>query len=163
MKSLYNIKEEHLDLLRQIEENEGELSPEIEQALCLTQEAFQEKAISYGYMLKSFEDDGDLIDKEIDRLKALKKAKENYIEAFKQRLHNAMKEFGIEEIKTPTLKISFRKSEAVEINDESLIAAEYIEIKETKAISKTKLKAAIKEGKLVAGATLVVKDNIQIK
>ena len=74
-----------------------------------------------------------------------------------------MLEFGIDEINTPTLKLSFRKSEAIEILDEDEIAVEFIKVKETKTVDKTKLKAAIKEGRPVAGAKLVINQNLQIK
>ena len=70
-KNLYQIKEEHLDVMRQIEENDGEITPEIEQALALTNEDFENKAVSYGYVIKSFVDNQDLIKQEIDRLKSL--------------------------------------------------------------------------------------------
>lgn len=162
-KNLYQIKEEHLNVMRQIEENDGEITPEIEQALALTNEDFENKAISYGYVIKSFADNQDLIKQEIDRLKSLLEREIKYEEAVREKLKYAMLEFGVNEINTPTLKLSFRKSEAVEIINEEEIAAEFIKVKETKTVDKTKLKAAIKEGRPVAGAKLVINQNLQIK
>ena len=51
----------------------------------------------------------------------------------------------------------------MEIINEEEIAAEFIKVKETKTVDKTKLKAAIKEGRPVAGAKLVINQNLQIK
>ncbi len=47
MQSLYNIRQDHLVLLNEVEQGEGELTEELANALSITQEQFQEKAISY--------------------------------------------------------------------------------------------------------------------
>ena len=72
-----------------------------------------------------------------------------------------MIEFGLTEIKTPTLKLSFRKSEAVEVVDESLLAQQFFNYKPS--IDKTAIKAAIKAGEEVAGARIVNNQNLQLK
>jgi len=69
--------------------------------------------------------------------------------------------FGIDEIKTPIVKINFRKSETVEI-DENL-SEEYIKTTITTAPDKIKIKQAIKDGIVVYGARIVEHKNIQIK
>ena len=78
----------------------------------------EQKAVSYGYVIKHFDDSLGAIDTEIERLKALKDTAEGNKEYLKQRLSSAMQEFGYEKITTPTLTLSFRKSESVEITDE---------------------------------------------
>ena len=162
-KSLYQIREDHLRLLFEIEENDGLLEPEQEQALILTEEEFQDKAVSYGFVVKTFDDTSETIDREIKRLQDLKKKSERRSELFKTRLSEAMIQFNVTEIISPFLKLSFRKSEAVEITDEASIPAEYIESKVVETISKTKIKEAIKAGIAVEGASLIKKQNIQIK
>lgn len=160
---LYEIRQEHINIIQQIEENEGFLTPEIEEALQLTEEEFQSKAISYGYVYKSFEDTTAAIEKEISRLKLLLQKSVHISEVFKDRLAASMHQFSVEKIETPTLKLSFRKSESIEITDESKIPKEFIEEKVSEVISKTKIKAAIKEGLSVPGAELVINQNLQIK
>lgn len=150
-------------LLFEIEENDGLLEPEQEQALILTEEEFQDKATSYGFVVKTFDDTADTIDKEIKRLQDLKKKAQRRSELFKTQLSEAMIQFGVTEIVSPFLKLSFRKSEAVEIEDEKLIDSEYVESKVVSTISKTKIKEAIKAGIVVKGASLVKKENLQIK
>jgi hypothetical protein len=162
-KSLYQIREEHLSLIAAIEDADGELTPDIEEALQLTEEEFQDKAVSYSFVVKSFDTAADLIDAEIKRLKGLKEKSEKRAELFKTRLAEAMNEFGVESITTPLVKISFRKSESVEIENEELIPAEYIEIKAVESISKTRIKEALKEGVTVPGASLSKNRNLQIK
>lgn len=162
-KSLYQIREEHLILLQQIEDAEGELTPEMEQSLCLTEEDFQSKAISYSYVIKGFNDTGDVIEKEISRLKKLQERAEKTREQFKARLAEAMIQFGVEKIESPVMKISFRKSEGVEITDETAIPSEFFDVKTVSTISKTRIKEIIKAGEVVPGAEFVTRKNLQIK
>jgi hypothetical protein len=163
-KSMFQIREDHLTLLTLIEDAEGELTHEIESALQLTEEQFQDKAISYGYVIKGFDNTESIIEDEIERLMVLKQRAAKRKELFKERLASAMLEFGVEKIESPTLKLSFRKSEAVEITDETVIPQECKElIPETWKISKTKIKEAIKAGEEVPGAELVTRKNLQIK
>lgn len=161
--SLYKIRIEHLELLQMIEDNEGEVTPELENELSLTQDLFQEKAISYGYILKTFDDSTSIIEAEIKRLQELKCKAEKRKELFKQRLSDAMIAFGVEKITTPTLTLSFRKSESVEILDEESIPESFTDTKEVTTISKTRIKEAIKQGITVPGAELITKQNLQVK
>jgi DNA gyrase/topoisomerase IV subunit A len=161
--SMYQIKQDHVILMQIIEDNEGEITPEIETALQLTSDNFQEKALSYGLVVKHFDDQAEIIEKEIERLsKILTQAKKRK-ELFKQTLSDAMQQFGVEKIETPTLKLSFRKSESIELTDESKVPFAYVEEKVVKTISKTKIKEDIKQGLQVPGAQLVTKQNLQIK
>jgi hypothetical protein len=160
---LYQIRQDHINLLTLIEENDGELTPELDQALSITKEEFESKALSYGFITKTFDDTTDVIDKEIKRLQELKQKAAKRSELFKQRLAEAMNEFGIEKLDTPTLKLSFRKSESVEIVDEEKIPEDYLVTKQVTTISKTAIKEAIKEGQIVPGAELKQNRNLQIK
>lgn len=71
---------------------------------------------------------------------------------------------------TEKVAISFRKSEAVEIEDENEVIAfaqanqrdDLLTYKEP-ALNKTAIKAAIKDGLTVSGAQLVERQNIQIR
>lgn len=161
-KSLYKIRVEHLQLMQDIEFNEGEITPEIEQALQLTQDEFNDKALSYGLVVKHFDDETTIIEKEIDRLSKMLAQSKKKKELFKQVLSDAMQQFGVEKIETPTLKLSFRKSESVEVDADQL-SNDYMVEKTTYTPDKNKIKAAIKEGIKVNGASLVTKQNLQIK
>jgi hypothetical protein len=159
--SLYPIQQQHLELLRQIEDAEGELTPELEQELQLTQEKFEQQAVSYGFVVKSYDDAEGIIDAEIKRLQALKEKTVKRKELFKQYLSNGMQQFGVEKIETPTLKLSFRKSEIVQISDDDMMPDEYCAFK--KQANKQKIKEALKAGETIIGAALVTKQNLQIK
>lgn len=181
--SMYNIRAEHLGLLKLIEEAEGELTPEIEQALALTEEEFQDKAISYGYVVKMHEDVEEILDREIKRLTALKQKAAKRADTFKTRLDEAMKQFKVEKIVTPTLTLSYRKSSPVELADgfeenflkhvsieitpkedapdHIRILAEYFDAKV--AVSKKRIGDALKVGTEIEGAKVAEKKNLQIK
>jgi hypothetical protein len=61
-------------------------------------------------------------------------------------------------------KISWRESTSTEVQDFSKLPTEFIRIiPETREPDKAAIKDALKAGKEVAGAVLVVKQNIQLK
>lgn len=157
--NLYNISNQYLAIAHEL--TEGELTPELEQALIITQDNLQEKAINYGYVIKNFESEVDIIEEEIKRLNALKKARINAVEKLKNNISDAMQLFGILEVKAPTFKMNFRKSESVEIFEG--LDQEFLTEKISYQPDKIAIKNAIKEGRQVNGAALVTNFNIQIK
>lgn len=157
--NLYQIKNEYLTLASQLEQ--GELTPEIEQQLQINEEQLKEKAINYAYVIRSFEYDNDIIDAEIKRLKQLKEQKENAIDKLKNAVSDAMQLYGIEKIDSPTLKLSFRKSESIKVSNN--LDKKYLIEKTTLQPDKNAIKQAIKDGQQVEGAVLVTNYNIQIK
>lgn len=161
MKTLYEIGKDQLAILGDIEMADGEVTAEIQARIDLLAENFEQKAIAYGYVIKQCEGEESLIDAEIKRLQELKKKSAKLSDYLKERIAGAMIEFGFEKIETPTLKLSFRKSEAVEIVDEAQLNQKYFNYKPT--VDKTSIKAALKAGEEVAGAKLVTNQNLQIK
>ena len=161
--NLFNITTEYKQLEAALIENEGELTPELETALQINQDQLQAKGISYGYVIKSIEAESDIIDAEIKRLTQLKKVRDNAAERLKTTLKQAMEMYGVLELKTPTLKISFRKSESVEIIDMDLLDKKYITKKITEMPNKTEIKEALKRGEVIEGAELRTNNNLQIK
>ncbi len=160
--SIYQIEHEYLTLVEDIINSGGEITPEQEMQLALTKDQLENKGRSYGYVVKQLESDCDQIDAEISRLQALKKSRNKTIDKLKETLTNAMNLFEVTEIKTPTLKINFRKSETVEV--ESLIIDEkWCTSKTTIMPDKTRIKEALKNGEVILGAELVQHQNIQIK
>jgi hypothetical protein len=162
MKSMYEISNEAMDIVSALEETGGELTPVIQSALAINQNELQEKAINYSYAIKTISNDVDAISEEIKRLQALKKAKDNTIQRLKDTVVNAMQIYGIEKVETPTLKLSIRRSEAVEVDD-NFDNDIYVFVKVTYTPDKTKLKEAIKRGESIQGVTLKENYNLQIK
>lgn len=162
-KSLYNIEAEYLEITNQLED--GELTPELETALAINESQLQGKAVAYAYVIKEADDTITAIDAEIKRLQGLKKTEQNKATRLKQNIHIAMDLYGINEIKTETLKINFRKSEGVICTmDEVKLDDEFVTVvPETSKPNLSAIKKAIKEGETINGFEIETRFNLQIK
>jgi hypothetical protein len=161
MKSLYIISEEARNLASFLED--GELSQEVETALVINQSELQEKAINYGYVVKSFEGEVSLISEEIKRLTAIKKAKESAIDRMKDAVLSAMQIYSIEKVSSPMLNISVRRTESIEVPLVELLDARFVTEKIVKSADKIGIKKAIKDGEIIEGAFIQANYNLQIK
>ena len=161
-KSLYVIKEEYLDLISQIEQAEGELTPELENALTINKAELEVKSIAYVEVIKQRESFNARIDEEIRRLQAIKKANDNLVLRLKNNLLNAVNMFG--NFEAGFLKLSTRKSKSVEVTiDTNDLPKEFKSIKVTEAPDKTAIKKAIESGQEVEGCRIVENINLAIK
>lgn len=169
MASIYNISNdlkkiyEDLDNGNGIDLETGEIKPEIMQQLSISRNELETKAVDYGYVIKAFDDEIDIIEREIERLEERKAYVKKNKERMKTIVGSAMEEFGINKIKSETLQLSFRKSESVDVFDESLVDDRFKKVKTEISIDKTAIKNAIKNGEDVQGAKIVEKNNLQIK
>lgn len=159
--SLYRISVEQQALNEQLFEAEGELTPELEEALIINEANLTLKAEDYVTSMAMFAASAEAAKAEIKRLQAFVKRADNAQERMKNALSFALETFGIDKMEVGTHRISFRKSEGVVITDEVAIPNEYI-IVETK-VNKAQLKADLKAGAVVSGAHLETRKNIQIR
>lgn len=160
--SLFAIMQEHLQLVDQVADADGEVTPELETALGLNGDQLQAKATSVAYVIKTVDYNIDVLDKEIARLQELKTKAAKAKEFLMQRLSEAMQLFGIERLDGGNIKLFFRKSEAVEIFAQPYLPDEFLEWKDP-IPNKKKIKEAIKAGEEVPGARLITRQNLQIK
>ena len=161
-KSLYIIKEEYLDLIIQIEQAEGELTPELESALTINKSELEVKSIAYVEVIKQRESFNARIDEEIKRLQAIKKSNDNLVLRLKNNLLNAVNMFG--NFEAGFLKLSTRKSKSVEVNiDTNDLPKEFKSIKVTEAPDKTAIKKAIESGQEIEGCRIIENINLAIK
>lgn len=160
-KKIYEIEQTYINIVEKLMNDE--VTPELEDALKIAESDLQTKGISYANLIKQMDAECDIIDSEIDRLTKLKKARQNASERLKERIKQAMILFGKDEIKTPLIKISFRKSEAVIVHDVNALPQMFKTIKVTEQPDKAKIKEAIKKGEDVIGCELFENLNLQIK
>ena len=163
MKNLYEIEKEYIMLADQIIDAGGEVTEELGLALSINQDELQAKGRGYGFIIRGLESDIDIIDAEIKRLQSFKSSRNKAIERLKGSLSDAMQLFDIDKIETPTLKISFRKSESVFIENPELLDKNYVTVVRTESPNKVAIKDAIKRGETVVGAVIVSNLNLQIK
>jgi len=161
MKSIYVISEEARNLASSLEE--GEFTPEMELALVINQNEIQEKAINYAYVLKTFEGEVSLISEEIKRLTAIKKAKESAIDRMKDAVLSAMQIYSIEKVSSPTMNLSIRRTESIEVPLLELLDDRFVTEKIVKSADKIGIKKAIKDGEMIEGAFIQANYNLQIK
>ena len=161
-KSLYNINNEYLDLISQVESLEGELTPELENALTINKADLEVKSIAYMEVIKQRESLNTRIDEEIKRLQALKKSNDNLVQRLKNNLLNAVNLFG--NFEAGFLKFSTRKSKAVVVDcDVNDLHKSFKTIKVTETADKVAIKKAIESGEEVEGCYIVENINLQIK
>jgi hypothetical protein len=162
MNSIYQLTTEAKELASLL--SEGEITPEIENALVINQTDLQTKALNYGYVVKSFQDDVEAIEAEIKRLQGLKTTRSNAIERMKSAVLEAMQVYGIEKIESPTLKLSVRNNpESVDILNEYQVPDIYRKEKITVSIDKDLIKEDLKSGLEVPGAVLKRTKSLTIK
>lgn len=161
--NIFNIQNEYKLLVSELIENGGELTPELELSLQINKDQLQSKSENYAYIIKQIDAECDIIDNEIKRLQQAKKVRENTVDRLKATLTTAMNTFELTEIKTPLIKLNFRKSESVIVYDVNSLPQMFKTIKVTETPDKAKIKEVIKNGDTVVGAELVINNNIQIK
>lgn len=126
MSNIYNIQQDLLALFGAIEENDGELTPEIEEALSIKQEEFRDKIKSYSSVIKMLENDVNAIKEERDRLYDFQKSKEKTIERLKKIMAEAINTFGDTTkaggkfVDYGIGKVSVKNTQTVEIDTDSL-------------------------------------------
>lgn len=124
MANIYQIKQELLAIFDELEENEGLLTPELEDKLSITRESFTSKIKDYVNVIKTIQNDVAAIKAEKARLSDLQKSKEKTIDRLKRIMADAIDQFGDTTkdggkfIDYGTGKISVRNSDVVDINEE---------------------------------------------
>lgn len=167
---LYELTNEYQTILNMIDEETEFPAEAIADTLEAITAEIEVKADNIACMLKSLDAEIAAIKSEETRLSDRRKSKQTAYDRIKQYLSDELRRANIDKVETARNKITFRKSESVELlvdegafikwaqesNDDLLT---YVDPK----INKTAIKAAIKDGMNIAGATITEKQNIQIK
>ena len=122
--NIFQIEQELKELFDTIEENGGELTPELEEALAISQADFVNKIKSYSNVIKQLDADLSAIKDEKDRLKALEDSKKRTKERLSSIMCSAISMFGDTTrsggkfVDYGTGKASVRNSIVCEVNEE---------------------------------------------
>lgn len=167
--NFYDVTKDYIEKMEYLElginAETGEMSQDKNQLAIWNQELTQDlknKSANIIAVVRNQELTIEALDTEIERLKGLKKLRENQLNKFKDYIKNVMLLNQIEKIDTVLGTIKFTKSTSTEIYDESLIDKKFIEIVTTEKISKEKIKSALKAGEEVQGARLIVNKNLKV-
>ena len=179
MSSLYDI-DQQLQILEEymIDPETGEMLDENEfnKKFDEIQMALNEKIESTMLFYKSLTSESDAIKAEEKNLAQRRKVKEVLAERLKKRIDNYITHQFTDDdgnvdivslnkykFETSRLKLSYRKSESVDVPDATLVPQQYQKVKTEITADKTAIKKAIKSGENIQGATLVTQLNMQVK
>lgn len=156
--NLYEIKQSIQGAIDKcIDMETGEIiNPELLDSLNM---ALNEKRENIALYIKNLTCDSKAIDEEIKNLTARKKSINNKIDWLKQYLASDLQGNKFE---TAKVVVSFRKSKSVDIQPNAEIPNEFLIMQEPKP-DKAGLKKAIQSGAVIAGVSIVEKQNISIK
>lgn len=121
---------------------------------------YETKVENYIKVMKNIDADVEARKAEIKRLTELNKADEKKKDHLKDTLSASMNAIGHERVDTPLFKVSFRKSQAVEV-DETVLPEAYKVA--TWKPDKKRLKEDLKNGLEIIGASLVERKNLSIR
>lgn len=140
------------------------------------QMALSEKIENSMCFYKNLQSDIEAFKEEEKKLAQRRKVKENLAERVKNRIDNYVTmQFTDEEgnvdkenlnkwkFETSKVKLSYCKSDSVEVFDINSLPKEYVKEKVELSPDKTALKKALKDGKEIEGVEIVTKLNMQVK
>lgn len=122
MASLYLISQSLQQTFDEIEENDGELTPELEEKLAIKEEELEKTLIDYKNYIDEVTHRITLADAEEKRIKAFKKSNNSKIERAKYQIVQAVNRFGYVNnkgkriIDLPTVTFSIRDSVSTEVD-----------------------------------------------
>lgn len=122
--NLFEISNDFRMLLDNIEECDGEITPEIEEALTITEENGRKKIDDYVKAIKAVESDIEACKLEKKRIAEVQERKQRLLDKLKSVVTNYVSEFGNTTknggryIDCPTYKVSVRNSDSCEIDNE---------------------------------------------
>ena len=120
-KSLYRITSEQLKINELLEELEGELSPELEEALMINEDNFLAKSEGYIESIAYFKAKAAAAKVRIEEMERIKRISENAEKRLKERMQWAMETLGRDKMEVGLHKISLRRTLAVNIISEAAV------------------------------------------
>lgn len=126
--NIYEIKCNLLSIFDELEENGGELTKELEEALLVNQDNLKEKIEDYSHVITLLNGDINTIKAEQKRLKDLADKKQKLIDKLKKLIAESIEQFGdtkksgVKYLDCGTITVSLRSTESVEVNEDALKA-----------------------------------------
>jgi len=118
-KNIFDIGQEYLDIMNEIEECEGVLTPELEAKLSISQDELEKKLKAYHHIIQSNKSDILTCEAEIERLTSTKLVKQNIIDKLRERILQATLLYG-ETGKSGNKKLKFDTIQTYTTNRDSI-------------------------------------------
>ncbi len=166
--NIFDITEELRNIFNIIEENEGELTPDIEARLSLSEEDFDDKIDAYSLYIKKVKGEAKVLKDEAKRFTAKAKALENRIDYLKDTVKGAI---IAKEGRTVDYKVKYKTHLTTVwtvwnyslLLDEEFNNKDYITEVVTEKINNAEIKKALLAGEVIENAELVSKESLTIK
>lgn len=128
---LYAIADHWVEVLRKIEDAEGELTPDLIAELDALQEAFPKKAEKVALFVKNLEALAQAAALESARLKTLAQSRENAAERLKKYLMDNLRKLELTNVTTPLAKIRIQRNSvpSVSVSSPSLEVGEEVPVR----------------------------------
>lgn len=143
-----------------VAEQDGELTEEDMQELSSLEAAADDKIEAYAVIIKESLAAAREYEEEAKRLNDIKSRKKALADKLTKRLDEFMQEQGRNKFESVKATVRYRKSVALEIEDEALLPEKFMRVK--KEADKTEIKEYLKSGGELDGCRLAERRNIQI-
>lgn len=169
--TLYEISDLYTGFMNAVENGEIDDPEVITDTLDGIKEAFDDKVESIALLFKTISAEADAIETEAKALAARAKYKRSVCDRLKEYIATNMQNVGQTKLERAKVSLSFRKSEALEIIDDTALfnslttagAGNLVSLEIQRKYDKTGIKKALKSGATFDGCALVTKDNLQIR
>lgn len=125
--NLFDIAVEYEQYISELEDNGGELTPELAEKLNINDSKFKNKILAFYYVIKQKEAEIQLAKDEQQRLSDVRKAKENVIKRIKKLVDYGLDVFGIPKpsgakgLDLGIVKVYQKKTESLEVDENANI------------------------------------------
>ena len=168
---LYEIAAEYNAFMYAVDNGEIEDMQAISDTLDGIQQEFDAKVENIALLYKSLAAEAEAIDNEAKALAARARYKKNVCDRLKSYVASNLQAIGQSKFETAKCKLSFRKSEALEIDDPEALRTslcssggqDMFTTETTYKFDKAAIKSAIKDGAEYVGCHVATNNNLQIK
>lgn len=173
MATLFELTDQMVAIEQTLDENGGELTPELEQVWEETKESLIAKVDNYNSLIKVLDYRSKNVDAEIKRLQSLKKTYDNSLKRVKEHIKDVMVANDIAKLDGNFCKISLSTSTSTEV-DEATVLQPYLSRLESLGlpawivadlkVNKTTLKETFKDKDVTpAGVSFVKNTSLRIR
>lgn len=169
--TLYEIADNYRTFMEMVDAGELEDMDAVADTLEAIQQEFDAKLDNIACLYKSLSAEADAIEAEAKHLLERAKYKRNVCDRLKSYVSAQMQSIGQDRFENERNRISFTKSTALAVTDESALfnalqlanRDDLYEVEEVTKFDKTGIKKALKDGNTFAGCELKTNKNLQIK
>lgn len=163
--NLYTINKYYQDIIDELEENGGELTPELDLCLQFNEEQFEEQGEDYLKAIRNLEAEAEAFKKEAQTMKQKSDRAAKTAERLKETLLTTLRVRGIDKRKFGNFTAAVRRNERVIVQEDMLeqLPDDFKRVKTTIEADKTALKTALKAGATIEGVSIVDSYSLNIK